>query len=158
MPTIEKMHHELSYEPTPTEVQKILTPYIGELAYALTDIIEKAKYLKWKSVIERKDFSSSDIFKGLNLPQLAKEALIVALEDILREHSLAYIGYPEKATMKNKMLRVLISPLVLPFRLFTSFRASLFNWISRIIPGREKDHSDESKAAQAKTPNEEDGT
>lgn len=141
---IEKMHYELSNEPTPTEIQKILVPYVGELAYALTDILEKAKYLKWKSVVERKDFSSSDIFKGLNLTQLAKEALIVALEDILREHSLAYIGYPEKATMKDKVLRVLLSPLILPFRLFTSFRASLFGLISRIIPIREKSKLDES--------------
>ncbi|MFX1561513.1 MAG: hypothetical protein ACFFBL_13060, partial [Promethearchaeota archaeon] len=91
---IAKMHDELAYEPTPTDVQKTLVPYIGELAYALTDIIEKSKYLKWKSVIEKKDFSSSDVFKGLDLTQLAKEAFAVALEDILREHSLAYIGYP----------------------------------------------------------------
>ncbi|MHA3962846.1 MAG: hypothetical protein AM325_004825 [Candidatus Thorarchaeota archaeon SMTZ1-45] len=153
---IEKMHHELSYEPTPTEVQKTLIPYIGELAYSLTDIIEKAKYLKWKSVVERKDFSSSDIFKSLDLTQLAKEALIVALEDILREHSLAYIGYPEKATMKNKILRFLLSPLILPFRLFTSFRAFLFNMISRLLPLREKGLPNDSNIMENNESNEED--
>ncbi|MFW9806771.1 MAG: hypothetical protein ACFFFK_08590, partial [Candidatus Thorarchaeota archaeon] len=75
-PAIDKMHKELAHEPTPTEVQTTLVPYIGELAYALTDITEKAKYLKWKSVIEKKDFSTSDIFRGLDLSQLAKEAFV----------------------------------------------------------------------------------
>jgi len=130
---IEKMHKELAYEPAPTEIQKLLVPYIGELAYALTDITEKAKYLKWKSVIEKKDFSSSDVFKGLDLSQLAKEAFVVALEDILREHTLAYIGFPEKATMKDKVLRVLLSSVILPVRIGTSFRENIFRWISRII-------------------------
>jgi hypothetical protein len=133
LPFIQRMHEELAYEPTPTEVQKTLLPYIGELAYALTDITEKAKYLKWKSVIEKKDFSSSDIFKGLDLSQLAKEAFVVALEDILREHTLAYIGYPEKATMKDKALRVLLSTVILPIRLGTSFRENLFRWVSKVI-------------------------
>jgi hypothetical protein len=149
LPAIEKMHNELSYEPTPTELQKTLVPFIGELAYALTDIIEKAKYLKWKSVIEKKDFSSSDIFKGLNLTQLAKEALVVALEDILREHTLAYIGYPEKATMKNKVIRVLLNSVILPIRIGTSFRTNLFKWLSRITnrinPSKDKDTPDASK-------------
>ncbi|MFW9833288.1 MAG: hypothetical protein ACFFEK_04785 [Candidatus Thorarchaeota archaeon] len=133
LPAIAKMHDELAYEPTPTDVQKTLVPYIGELAYALTDIIEKSKYLKWKSVIEKKDFSSSDVFKGLDLTQLAKEAFAVALEDILREHSLAYIGYPEKATMKDKVVRVLLNSIILPMRLATSFRTNLFEWLSKII-------------------------
>jgi len=142
LPAIEKMHNELSYEPTPTEVQKKLIPFIGELAYALTDILEKAKYLKWKSVIEKKDFSSSDVFKKLDLTQLAKEALVVALEDILCEHSLAYIGYPEQATMKNKVLRVLLNSIILPIRLGSSFRTNLFRWISRIIPKKEEAKAD----------------
>ena len=130
---IEMVHNELAHEPTPTEVQKVLVPYISELAYALTDITEKAKYLKWKSVIEKKDFSSSDVFKGLDLSQLAKEALVVALEDILREHPLAYIGYPEKATMKDKAVRVLLSTMILPARLGSSFKQNLLIWLDRII-------------------------
>ena len=138
-PAIEKTHNELAFEPTPTDVQKTLLPYIGEIAYSLNDIIEKAKYLKWKSVIEKKDFSSSDVFKGLDLTQLAKEAFAVALEDILREHTLAYIGYPERATMKKKTLRVLLNSLILPLRLATSFRTNLFRWISRFIPKRKED-------------------
>ena len=150
LPAINKVHQELAYEPTPTEIQKTLLPYIGELAYALTDITEKAKYLKWKSVIEKKDFSSSDIFKGLDLSQLAKEAFIVALEDILREHTLAYIGYPEKATMKDKALRVLFSTVILPIRLGTSFRENLFRWVSKVIhkfypPKNEENESDSEK-------------
>ena len=143
---IEMMHNELAHEPTPTEVQKILVPYIGELAYALTDITEKAKYLKWKSVIEKKDFSSSDIFRGLDLSQLAKEAFIVALEDILREHTLAYIGYPEKATMKDKVIRVLLNTIVLPARLGSSFKENMLKWLSKVInritPPKEDDRSD----------------
>ncbi|MFW9786399.1 MAG: hypothetical protein ACFFE2_07005 [Candidatus Thorarchaeota archaeon] len=146
IPAIAKMHKELAHEPTPTDVQKMLLPYIGELAYALTDITEKAKYLKWKSVIEKKDFSSSDIFRGLDLSQLAKEAFIVALDDILREHTLAYIGYPEKATMKDKAIRVILSSAILPLRLGTSFRENLFQWLSkiinRILPTKNEDDPD----------------
>jgi hypothetical protein len=145
LPAIVKMHNELSSEPTPTEVQKTLVPYIGELAYSLTDITEKAKYLKWKSVIEREDFSSSDIFKGLNLTQLAKEAFVVALEDILREHTLSYIGYPERSTMKDKFLRVILGSLILPLRLYYSFRTTLFRWLSRMLPRKSVDDSDDEK-------------
>ncbi|MFX1481897.1 MAG: hypothetical protein ACFFCP_01765 [Promethearchaeota archaeon] len=130
---IQKMHDDLSTEPTPTEIQRILTPYIGEIAYALTDVTEKGKYLKWKSVIEKKDFSKSDIFKGLDLSELAKDAFIVALEDILREHCLAYIGYPERSTMKNKIMRVFLSALILPLRLLSSFRTAVARAIDRLI-------------------------
>jgi hypothetical protein len=129
MPAIESLHDEYSSEPTPTEIQKTLVPYLGELAYSLTDITEKAKYLKWKSVLDKKDFGKSDAFKDLDLTDMAKEAFIVALEDILREHTLAYIGYPERATMKNKVLRVLLSSLILPIRLSSSFK----NWVLRIV-------------------------
>ena len=129
MPAIESLHDELSSEPTPTTIQKTLVPYLGELAYALTDITEKAKYLKWKSVLDKKEFSKSDAFKDLDLNAMAREAFIVALEDILKEHSLAYIGYPELATMKDKTLRVLLSSLILPIRLGQSFK----NWILRIV-------------------------
>ncbi|MFW9980810.1 MAG: hypothetical protein ACFFE3_02700, partial [Candidatus Thorarchaeota archaeon] len=94
---VQKMHEEFATEPTPTELQRTIVPYIGEVAYALVDVTEKAKYLKWKSVIEKKDFSRSDVFKGFDLSTLAKDAFVVALEDILREHTLAYIGYPERA-------------------------------------------------------------
>ena len=148
LPSIEKMYKELSSEPTPTETQKALVPYIGEIAYSLGGLIEKAKYLKWKSVLDRKDFSSSDIFKDLDLTQLAKEAFIVALEDILREHPLSYIGYPEQATMKDKALRVLLGPLILPFRLFTSFREALFRWIGRLVPDKKEEATDDSEVSE----------
>jgi hypothetical protein len=129
MPAIESFHDELSSEPTPTTIQKTLVPYLGELAYALTDITEKAKYLKWKSVLDKKEFSKSDAFKDLDLNAMAREAFVVALEDILKEHSLAYIGYPELATMKDKTLRVLLSSIILPIRLGQSFK----NWVTRIV-------------------------
>jgi len=147
---IETLHEELSTEPTPTETQQILVPYLGELAYALTDVTEKAKYLKWKSVIEKKDFSKSDVFKGLDLSSLAKEAFVVALEDILREHSLAYIGYPERSTMKNKVMRVFLGALILPLRIISSFKAAILRMIGKIIQPitkRTKTPSEETDAS-----------
>ncbi len=131
---IAKLHYELSSEPTPTEIQKVLVPYLGEIAYSLTDITEKAKYLKWKSVLDGKEFRASDVFKGLNLTAMAKEAFVVALEDILKEHGLAYIGYPERATMKNKVLRVLLNSLILPIRISYSFKNWLVRKIRAILP------------------------
>ncbi len=131
---IAKFHNELSTEPTPTETQRFFIPYLGELAYSLTDVTEKAKYLKWKSVIEKKDFSKSNVFKGLDLSELAKDAFVVALEDILREHTLAYIGYPERSTMKDKILRGLLGILILPLRLLTSFKAAVIRMTKKIIP------------------------
>jgi hypothetical protein len=131
MRAIQTLHDELSTEPTPTEIQRILVPYIGEIAYSLTDIIEKAKYLKWKSVIEKKDFSRSDVFKGFDLSALAKDALVVALEDILREHTLAYIGYPERSTMKIKVFRVFLNWFILPIRLISSFKNTVLRFVDR---------------------------
>ena len=118
---IESLYEDLESEPTPTETQRTLVPFLGELAYALTDVVEKGKYLKWKSVIDRKSFSKSDVFKGLDLSNLEREAFAAALDDILKEHTLAYIGYPERATMKNKVMRTLLGSAILPLRLFSSF-------------------------------------
>ncbi|MGD9381683.1 MAG: hypothetical protein PVI03_04490, partial [Candidatus Thorarchaeota archaeon] len=95
---VRRTYEEISSEPTPTKLQLEIRPYLGELLYSLSDIIETSKYLKWKSVIEKKEFRESDVFRGLELSGLAKEAVAVALDDILREHPLAYIGYPERAT------------------------------------------------------------
>ncbi len=154
MPAIESLHDELSSEPTPTETQKTLVPYLGELAYALTDITEKAKYLKWKSVLDKKEFRKSDAFKDLDLGAMAKEAFIVALEDILKEHSLAYIGYPERATIKDKVLRVLLNSLILPIRLTSSFK----NWVTRLVkrilpwPSEKKEEEVASPVEEAEVP------
>jgi hypothetical protein len=148
---IAKLHDELSTEPTPTEMQKILVPYLGELAYSLTDITEKAKYLKWKSVIEKKEFRDSDVFKGLDLSEMAKEAFIVALEDILKEHTLAYIGYPERSTMTNKVLRVLLSSMILPLRLFSSFKTWIIRTLKRIIPLPAKKGPEEEAEVEEET-------
>ena len=138
---VEMVYDELQSEPTPTDTQRTLIPYIGEVAYALNDVTEKAKYLKWKSVIDKKSFGKSDIFKGINLSPLAKEAFAAALDDILREHTLAYIGYPEKATIKDKFMRIIINAVILPARLTSSFIATVRyqgdRLFSRIMPKKE---------------------
>ncbi|MFX0107150.1 MAG: hypothetical protein ACFE7R_02610 [Candidatus Hodarchaeota archaeon] len=122
---VKKTYDEIISEPTPTVIHTEIHPYVGELLYSLYDIIEKAKYLKWKSVIERKEFRESDVFRGLDISSLAKEAFAVALDDILKEHSLAYIGYPERATIRNKLLRSAFGVTILPFRLLLSFKHKL---------------------------------
>ncbi len=129
---VEMIYDELQSEPTPTETQRTLIPYLGELAYALTDITEKAKYLKWKSVIDKPSFMKNEAFKECNLTPLVQEAFAAALDDVLREHTLAYIGYPEKATLKNKFLRVIFSSIILPLRLLSSFRIAVVSLIRKI--------------------------
>lgn len=126
---VRRIYDEFSSEPTPTNTQQELQPYLGELLYSLTDIIEKSKYLKWKSVIEKKEFRESDVFRGLELSGLAKEAVAVALDDMLREHCLAYVGYPERATIRGKIMRILFGAAILPVRLALSFK----EWLRRII-------------------------
>ncbi|MDH4215186.1 MAG: hypothetical protein OEV85_14825, partial [Candidatus Thorarchaeota archaeon] len=60
--------------------------------------------------------------------------------DILREHTLAYIGYPEKATMKNKFLRVIFSSIILPLRLLSSFKVAVQKITRRIfLPQKKKE-------------------
>ena len=145
---IASLHDELASEPTPTEIQKLLVPYLGELAYSLTDITEKAKYLKWKSVLDGKEFRESDVFKGLDLSAMAKEAFIVALEDILKEHTLAYIGYPERLTMKNKALRVLMSSIILPIRIGTSFKEWVLHRVKSILPTRREKKEEEVESKE----------
>ncbi|TFG08602.1 hypothetical protein EU538_06805 [Candidatus Thorarchaeota archaeon] len=119
--TISRLYEDLSSEPTPSEIQLQLLPFIGEVQYALNDIVEKSKYLKWKSVMDQKNYTTGKLFEEFELSDLAKEAFAVAIEDILKEHTLAYIGYPERATMKDKALRISFGIFVLPVRLVTSF-------------------------------------
>jgi hypothetical protein len=160
---ISKTYDEVSSEPTPTKAQQELKPYLGELLYSLTDIIEKAKYLKWKSVIEKKQFRESDVFRGLELSGLAKEAMAVALDDILKAHTLAYIGYPERATIRNKIMRVLFGIAILPVRLFLSFKEWLRRLIlnlfqifqSREIPRKEEPSRDDSESGSPKATEDE---
>jgi len=121
MRPIQITYEELQSEPTPTDTQTTLIPLLGEIAYSLTDLIEKAKYLNWKSVIDRKSFSKSDAFRGLDISNIEREAFAAALTDILKEHTLAYIGYPEQATMKNKIMRAFLGSIILPLRLLSSF-------------------------------------
>ena len=130
---IRRVYNELQTEPTPTEVQSKLLPPLGELTYSLNDIMEKAQYLKWKSVIDQKRFSESDVFQGLSLSRMAKEAFAVALDDILREHTLSYIGYPERGTAMDKALRIVFGVIVLPARLSSAFMGSVMNTLARLI-------------------------
>ena len=129
-----KIYSEMQSEPTPTAIEQTIIPYLGELVYALNDIIEKAKYIKWKSVMDKKSFGKSDAFEGLDLSSMAKEAFAVALEDILQEHTLAYIGYPERGTMVDKAMRIVFGIAVLPLRLVSSFAKSARTMIK--IPER----------------------
>ncbi|MCK5150966.1 MAG: hypothetical protein KAQ65_03955, partial [Candidatus Thorarchaeota archaeon] len=121
------LYDELDSEPTPTSTERTAIPYLGEVVYALNDVIEKAKYIKWKSVMDKKAFGESDAFEGLELSSMAKEAFAVALEDILQEHTLAYIGYPEKGTMKDKAMRIIFGIGVLPMRLISTFSKSIIS-------------------------------
>ncbi|MFX0044469.1 MAG: hypothetical protein ACFE8Z_01350 [Candidatus Hermodarchaeota archaeon] len=131
---VRTLYNEMRAEPTPTEVQRELQPYLGELLYSLTDILEKAKFLKWRSVLEKKEFSESDVFRNLELSALAKEALATVLEDILGDHSLAYIGYPERATIRTKIVRVFFGIAVLPIRLLFSFKRWITGALVKRIP------------------------
>jgi hypothetical protein len=125
LPPAKTLYEEFRDSTDPTIIETELIPYLGELVYALGDIIEKAKYIKWKSVMEKKEYADSDVFHGLGLTGPAKEAFAVALQDILQEHTLAYIGYPERGTMKSKTLRILLGFGVLPVRLLSSFSNSI---------------------------------
>ncbi|UCE09547.1 MAG: hypothetical protein JSW61_11325 [Candidatus Thorarchaeota archaeon] len=144
---VQRIYTDLKDEPTPTEVQRALIPNMGELLYSLTDVLEKAKYLKWKSVMDRKDFSRSEVFRGVDVSNLAKEAFAVALEDILKEHTLAYIGYPEKATMVDKISRVLFGLAVLPARLVASMATRITSRLSTIWQ-KEGTREDTSQASE----------
>ncbi|MHA1909194.1 MAG: hypothetical protein ACW98Y_18000 [Candidatus Thorarchaeota archaeon] len=145
-----ELHEELRSEPTPTMIENTTLPYLGELVYALNDIIEKAKYLKWKSVMDKKAFGESDAFERLELSTLAKEAFVVALEDILQEHTLAYIGYPERGTMKDKAMRIVFGIAVLPLRLVSSFANSI---ISK-LPFPRKKRDEDNKVEEERQPDE----
>jgi len=142
---VESLYEELQSEPTPTDTQRTLVPILGELVYSLTDLVEKAKYLKWKSVIDRKSFSKSDVFKGLDLSTLEREAFAAALEDILKEHTLAYIGYPERATMKNKVMRVVLGSAILPLRLLSSFLETVRRPFWKLLEKKEEVETPETE-------------
>ena len=151
---IEVIYEELQSEPTPTETQRALVPVLGEVAYALNDVVEKAKYLKWKSVIDRKSFSKSDVFKGLELNNLMREAFAAALEDILKQHSLAYIGYPERSTMKGKIMRVLLGSAILPWRVFSSFLETVCRPLRKLFQKEEVEGSSEEEEKETTTSEE----
>ncbi len=145
---ITRFFEDLRSETSPSQLLLHLLPLIGEVQHTLNDIIEKSKYLKWKSVMDKQSYKTSKLFEGLDLSDLAKEAFAVALEDILKEHTLAYIGYPERATPKSKVVRLLFGTLVLPVRLLTSFALyirrkarSLKNSLAR-KPSGSKEHDD----------------
>jgi hypothetical protein len=137
-----RVHEELSLDPNPTEKTQTILPYLTDLIKNLHNVIERAKYLKWKSVIDRKDFSKSGIFEGLELSNMAKEAFAVALDDILREHTLAYIGYPERATWIGKAMRIIFGLAVLPARIVVSFLEAIKRRIFKKKPDEEETEPD----------------
>ncbi|MHA1812101.1 MAG: hypothetical protein ACTSYX_01580, partial [Candidatus Thorarchaeota archaeon] len=100
----------------------------------------------WKSVVERKGYTESSIFDNLGISGLAREALVVALDDILKEHTLAYIAYPERATVVGKTMRILFGLFVLPVRLVSAFRAvvatSVRGFLKRFAPREERESED----------------
>jgi hypothetical protein len=64
---------------------------------------------------------------------MAKEAFAVALDDILREHTLSYIGYPERGTAMDKALRIVFGIIVLPARLISTFMGVVMNTLAGLI-------------------------
>jgi len=140
---IHAIYNELISEPTPTMVESEIIPYLGELIYSLNDLLEKAQYLKWKSVIDKKGFDKSDIFQGLELSRMQKEAFAVALDDILREHTLSYVGYPERSTILSKAIRGIFGFVILPLRLAAKsvdkFVSKISHFVSRISKRPSKD-------------------
>jgi len=149
---VEMFYNELESEPSPTEAQRALIPFVGEVASSLSDIAEKSKYLKWRSVIDNKSFRKSEAFRDVNLSSLVQEAFAAALDDILREHSLAYIGYPEKSRITSKFMRVVFSSVVLPTRLLSSFRASARRRLKEItLKLKERGKSRNPKESVAKS-------
>jgi len=141
---VQNLRRTLESQPMPTERERALIPYIKELAEALDSVLERAKYLKWKSVMEERTFGQSELFRGIDISELAKEAFATAVQDILNEHTLAYIGYPERATVEGKTLRIVLGLTVLPVRLLSSFLTQ----IRHVIGGRlfRTDHTSEDKA------------
>ncbi len=105
-------------------IEGVIIPYLDELVQSLNDLVEKAKFLKWKSVVEQKGYTPESTFDKLGITGMAREALVVALDDILKEHTLSYIAYPERATISGKVMRIILGVAVLPARLFSAFIAS----------------------------------
>ncbi|MFW9800868.1 MAG: hypothetical protein ACFFD9_10555 [Candidatus Thorarchaeota archaeon] len=152
--SIRTIYEEIVSEPTPTEVQRELQPYLGELLYSLTDVLVKARFLKWRSVLDKREFTESDVFRNLELSALAKEALAAALEDILVDHSLSYIGYPERATIRKKVVRTFFGVAALPIRLAFSFKHWLTKTFLRLLPQRTEEEAENSseKSVDEQTP------
>ncbi|MDF1539932.1 MAG: hypothetical protein P1Q69_13630 [Candidatus Thorarchaeota archaeon] len=147
-----KLYDDMKSEPIPTDIEKTILPYLGELVYALNDIIEKAKYIKWKSVMDKKSFGESDAFEGLDLSNMAKEAFAVALEDVLQEHTLAYVGYPERGTMVDKAMRIVFGIAVLPMRLVSTFVKSARTYVRIPERFRRKKEAEPSSDTTKKDP------
>lgn len=142
------VYDEFKNIPDPTELETTLIPYLSELVFALNDVIEKAKYLKWKSVVEQKGYTPESLFDKINITGMAREALVVALDDILKEHTLAYIAYPERATMVGKILRIVLGLLVLPVRIGAAFTTTLSCWFKDKILSRLRFRSSEEPSSE----------
>ncbi len=133
---LRKAYRILNSDPIMRDRQSELLMQIQRVIKSLNDVLERSKYLKWKSVMERESLDTSEGFEDLTVSQFAKEALATAFEDILREHTLAYIGYPERATIRGKCTRVVFGLGVLPIRLLTRFIGDVLVFLARIWPSR----------------------
>ncbi|MEM2142655.1 MAG: hypothetical protein QXQ81_05315 [Candidatus Thorarchaeota archaeon] len=148
---VKRVVHELESEPTPTAVQRDLVGPLKEVRRSLVDVLERAKYIKWKSVIEGSELEQ-ELFAGLGISRFAQEAFATALEDILKEHSLAYVGYPERMTARGKVVRFVFGTLVLPVRLFRSALSAFMYRLDRVFralgTGTRSGHSDAGTARE----------
>ena len=75
------------------------------------------------------------------------------MDDILKEHSLAYIGYPERSTIKDKFLRTAFGVIILPIRLASTFYNKIKSTIFKSFDRSEIEESEEED--QVEIPKEE---
>jgi len=103
-----------------------LIPQIQKTVKLVVDVVERAEFIKWQSVLKPEAFWKKSAIKKLsNSSEFASEAFAVALDDILTEHSLYYIGYPEKATSKERLIQIFMGTAGIGMRILYAFALSL---------------------------------
>ncbi len=134
---LRRAYRILSAEPTQNHIHNEILTQLQRVIRSLNDVLERTKYLKWKSVIERDSLSTGELFENLSVSLFAKEALSTAFEDIMREHTLAYIGYPERVTARGKLMRIVFGLGVLPLRIMIRCLEDVLSYILRLSPSRQ---------------------
>ncbi len=108
------------------ELAPELVERIKESIKLVVDLIERAEFIKWESVLKPKAFWKKNAIKKLSeSSKFAIEAFATALEDIITEHSLYYIGYPEKATSKHRIMQILMGTAGIGMRILYAFSLSI---------------------------------